>query len=104
MAELTGGGAAPSIDYVRIALAFAVCVLLAIVWIGFVKRTSFGLKLTRDQGAARLKLVQSVRLNARTTVYLLECDGASVLLACDPDGTKVISGGHAGSGQVGGSQ
>lgn len=70
------------IDYVRVVLALLVCLGLAVAAAFLLRR--FGKyrgPVTRDR---QLEVLESVRLDARTSLHLVRCGGGKTLVACGP--------------------
>ncbi|TKC89452.1 hypothetical protein FAZ69_10995 [Trinickia terrae] len=94
---LSGTLAAGGIDPVRVGLSFAVCIALGIAAILLLRRRLLGrqgiglLQGVRSASAGkRLTVAETARLDARTTLYLVDCDGRTVLLAADATGVKQL--------------
>jgi flagellar biogenesis protein FliO len=74
----------------RVSIALIFCLALGIAVILVLRR--FGtLRPTLATGAQRrLKIVETTRLGPKATLHLIECDGSSVLVACDEGGIKML--------------
>lgn len=57
----------------------------------FLFKYSTGVKVTKNKTACGLKVVDTLSLNARKTLYVVEVDGERFLLAGDTDRTALIS-------------
>lgn len=64
-------------DLIRIATAAGFCLILAVVAIAIVARRKGGFRLNTNR---RLKLQESLMVDARTALHLVELDGASLLI------------------------
>lgn len=69
-------------DYVRVSLSLIVCLSLGVVAVFLLRR--FG----RYRGAVvrdrQLEVLESVRLDARTSLHLIRCGKYRTLVACGP--------------------
>src|SRR5579863_1100922 len=82
------------VDPLRVGLALAVCLALGVAAIFFLRRRLLaqggaGLGAARTS-AKRLAVVETTRLNARATLYLVDYDGRTVLLVADAGGVKPL--------------
>jgi flagellar biogenesis protein FliO len=70
------------VDYVRIALSLLTCLALAVA-AAFLLRRLGGYRRTTTR-LRQLEVLESVRLDARTSLHLVRCGEGKTLIACGP--------------------
>lgn len=79
------------VDIVRVSMALALCLALGIAAIIVLRRGQRTSRMWPGRtGARRIEVVDTARLNARATLYLVEYDQRNVLLVSDASGTRLL--------------
>ncbi len=81
VAEGSGG-----VDVFRVMLALGLCVVLGVAAAWLLR---FRHRLAVQRPGSTLQVVQSVRIDARTSVHLVRCGDSEHLLACGPGGVAI---------------
>jgi flagellar protein FliO/FliZ len=85
------GVALAGVDMFRVGMALALCLVLAVVAIVIIRRAQGNSSTWRQQTRARrISVVDSIRLNPRATLHLVQCDQRVILLAADAGGVKLL--------------
>lgn len=74
----------------RVCVALLICLGLGIALILALRRFGYRTLGSASGTPRRLKLIETVRLNPKSALYLIECDGSAVLLAADETGIKTL--------------
>jgi hypothetical protein len=90
MAQTLGGGQSVEIGWWRVALALLFCLCLAVSAAAILKRRGHGSFGVRHSVAPHIKIVEVTRLNHRSELNLILCDGTYFLIAVSPQGTNLI--------------
>ena len=94
--SLTGRDAVPDLDFFRVGLALAFCLLLGVAVIFWLKRKMPGRLLPGSSPSVRI--TETARLGVRASLYVVEFDGRRFLLAADSNGIVAVGeSGHAAS-------
>ena len=93
-AQTLGTGADAEISIWRIVLSFLLCAMVAVAAALFMRaRTGGGLPAFAflAAGSRRLRVVESVRLNATTGLSIVECDGREMLFLVAAGESKIVA-------------
>lgn len=88
-AQVLGSGAAPDVQPVRVAAALVVCLMIGLGVIYGLRRWMGRRGLNSDTTAIRL--VESLRLDARRTLFVVDFEGQRILLAADGSGINRVA-------------
>ncbi|WP_321945817.1 flagellar biosynthetic protein FliO [Paraburkholderia sp. J10-1] len=96
--ELPGHGASASalqsllmvsgISPLRVVAALILCLIIGVAVILLIRRVGARAPVVRP--GRRMRLAETLRLNARTTLYLVELDDVCVLLSGDSAGVRTL--------------
>lgn len=87
--SLTGRDAAPDLNLLRVALALALCLIIGVAAIFWLKRKMPGRLLPGLSPSVRV--VETARLGIRASLYVVEFDRRRFLLAADTNGIVSIA-------------
>ncbi|BFG79467.1 hypothetical protein PTKU46_75000 [Paraburkholderia terrae] len=74
----------------RVSLALSLCLVIGFAVILALRRFGASGVASGTRAEKRLKVVETARLGTKATLHLIECDGASLLLACDENGIRTL--------------
>ncbi|GAB5096235.1 MULTISPECIES: flagellar biosynthetic protein FliO [unclassified Caballeronia] len=74
----------------RVVAALASCLLVGIVIIVLMRRSGHFAIARRSATASHVRILQSVRLNSRTTLYVLAHGDVEIIIASDAGGVKTL--------------
>ncbi|SAL10596.1 flagellar biosynthetic protein FliO [Caballeronia telluris] len=83
---LAGGDISP----IRVVAALALCLLMSIVAVILMRRIRMPLFISSRTVDKRIQVLDTVRLNSKTTLHLIQSGDAQILIACDSNGARTL--------------
>ncbi len=90
-AQTLGGNQSVDIGWWRVILVLLFCLGLAVAAAFLLKRRGLGVFGVRHISEPHVKIIEVTRLNHRSELNLISCNGAYFLIAVGPHGTRLIS-------------
>jgi flagellar protein FliO/FliZ len=85
--SVLGGG---DISFPRVAAALVLCLMLGIAAILVMRRVGVSPWTPARGPSTNLRVLESMRLDARTTLHLIRAGETELLIACDAGGVKTL--------------
>ncbi|HDR9204595.1 hypothetical protein WJ24_26805 [Burkholderia vietnamiensis] len=78
------------VEWVRVVLAFMLCVAIGVVAILVIRTRTVRGTPRNSASTPRIRVIEHARLSSRVTLHLIEYDQRVVLLMSDANGSRVV--------------
>lgn len=90
-----GGGADPTVSFIRIVVSLAICLIVAVLAILLIRQRGGGQDLTRllrrfEASRGRVEVIETRRLSLHADICLLRHDDREYLLLLQANGTRIL--------------